>query len=497
MNYRYLLYHTNQNIETIKEAYDNGIRPIHLSYVSWIVRLTQNEYGKTFNEKLYNSIFIDVNRKCLECGTDTKFYERNFIRGYAQFCGCSCRAKYNKSFKNAYLNDEISSKTKNSIKMAYLNKSEDDKNIIKSKIRKTIEEKYSPGELGNIISRNIIGEEKYNLLSYEFLYDEYVLKKKGIIIIANEVGVSDTVIYSALRRHNIEKRIGKNSTQIENFIEEWLKLNEINYIKNDRKSLKEFEIDFYCPEYNIGIELCGLYWHSIDNKLLSGSRTDKNYHQNKFLLAKSKNIKLITIFEDEILNKPDIVKNRLLYQFKKNLNKIYARKCKLLDIDKETAKLFLQKYHIQSSKTGSINKGLYFENDLVAVATFNSPRYNKEYNLELLRFCTKNCAVVGGLSKIMKNLNCNKIISYSCNRWGNGVGYSKSGFVDLGITPVSYYYFKPTENNKRYHRTQFQKHKISNETNKHLTEFQIMKENGYMKIYDCGNTKWEYNNENR
>ena len=159
--------------------------------------------------------------------------------------------------------------------------------------------------------------------------------------------------------------------------------------------------------------------------------------------------------------------------------------------------MFLQKYHIQSSKTGSINKGLYFENALVAVATFNSPRYNKEYNLELLRFCTKNCAVVGGLSKIMKNLNYNKIISYSCNRWGNGVGYSKSGFVDLGITPVSYYYFKPTENNKRYHRTQFQKHKISNETNKHLTEFQIMKENGYMRIYDCGNTKWEYNNEHR
>lgn len=487
---------TMENSEaTIIDAYNNGMRTYQLSRVPWIVDMVNSYYGNSFNEKLYNLIFKSSNRNCLHCNIATKFYEKNFIRGYGKFCSSSCSAKFNEAHKNSFSNDKIRINRNNKIKQSFSIKSENDKKKIIEKRLNTLKKNYHPGEIGNILSRKFLGDEKYDKLNnYEFLVDEYLNKKKGIITIAEENGVSDTAIYNVLKKFNIEKRKGKNSTEIENIIEMWLNDNDIIFIKNDRNVLKKYELDFYCPDFNIAIELCGLYWHSIDNRHLSDSRINKKYHQNKFLLCKDKNIKLFTIFEDEIVNNFDIVKNRLQYAFNKNNNKIYARKCSLKEISKLDAKIFLKKYHSQSSKTGSINIGLYHENVLVTVATLNKPRYNSNYDLELLRFCTKNCVVIGGLSKIMKSIKGKSILSYSCNRWGNGSGYEKAGFKNIGITPPSYYYFKPSDNNKRYHRTQFQKHKIITEENKNMTEIEIMKSNGYMRIYDCGNTKWEYNN---
>lgn len=61
---------------------------------------------------------------------------------------------------------------------------------------------------------------------------------------------------------------------------------------------------------------------------------------------------------------------------------------------------------------------------------------------------------------------------------------------------TSYIYFK---NNKIYNRLQFQKHKLSKvlenyDPNK--TEFENMNANKYLRIYDCGTIKVEWNAEN-
>lgn len=484
--------HNKNNI--ISEV-KSGIKIYLLKNIPWIVDLVDNHYGNTFNEKLYNLVFKPENHSCLNCGVNTKFYEKNFIRGYAKFCGYSCRAKFNECYKNAYLTDDIKIKRKKTYSSTISSRTNEEKNNIYLKIKNTIQTRYSNNEIGIKHSKSLLGEEKYNILmNRDFLYKEYIINKRGLTNISKDVEVDAGTIKRFLIKNNIDIRISKSQSYIETFIENWLITNNIKYIKNDRNYIHPYEIDFLCLDYNIGIELCGLYWHSIDNKNLSDSRLNKKYHQNKFIMANNKNIKLLTIFEDEINSKSNIVENRLMYAFNKNINKIYARKCFIKNIDKIVAKSFLKDYHIQSSKTGSINVGLIEKstNNLVAVATFNKPRYNKEYDLELLRFCTKNCAVVGGLSKIMNIFNKEKIISYSCNRWGNGSGYEKAGFTKIGITPPSYFYFNPKDQSKRYHRTQFQKHKISNENNIHLTEIEIMKNMGYMRIFDCGNTKWEY-----
>ena len=48
--------------------------------------------------------------------------------------------------------------------------------------------------------------------------------------------------------------------------------------------------------------------------------------------------------------------------------------------------------------------GLIHEGELVQIMTFGKPRYNKNYQWELLRLCTNSdYNVLGGASKLFKN----------------------------------------------------------------------------------------------
>lgn len=60
-----------------------------------------------------------------------------------------------------------------------------------------------------------------------------------------------------------------------------------------RNIIPPFEIDIYCPEYKIGIEFNGDYWHSDRFR-------DKDYHQTKSLMAREQGVFLFHIFENEM-----------------------------------------------------------------------------------------------------------------------------------------------------------------------------------------------------
>lgn len=89
-----------------------------------------------------------------------------------------------------------------------------------------------------------------------------------------------------------------------------------NYIKNDYSILKNKELDFYIPEYNLAIECNGSYWHSTKFK-------DKWYHLNKTIKCLEKGIKLIQIFEDEWYNNKDKWINIINSYILKNKPKLF------------------------------------------------------------------------------------------------------------------------------------------------------------------------------
>jgi hypothetical protein len=246
----------------------------------------------------------------------------------------------------------------------------------------------------------------------------------------------------------------------------------------------------------LGIEFNGLYWHSDIYK-------DKNYHLDKTKLANSKGYRLIHIFEDEWINKEDIVKSIINNKLNIIDKKIYARNCEIREVKPKESSIFLEKNHIQGKINSFIKLGLYYNNELVSLMTFGKLRKSlgsnsKDGDFEMYRFCNKlNYSIVGGASKLFKyfinNFGVNKIVSYSDNRYFDGSLYEKLGFIYNGETKPSYWYAK---NINRYHRFKFRKDvlvKDGYDPNK--TEKEIMKERGYNRIYDCGNKKWVFINK--
>lgn len=111
------------------------------------------------------------------------------------------------------------------------------------------------------------------------------------ITIANKTYITDItkiVDYCAVnhyRNNNIEQHILDSITQVYS--------GEI--LTHTRKIISPLELDFYIPELQLAIEYNGTYWHSIEVGL------DSNYHLNKSLLCREKEIRLIHIYGFENL----------------------------------------------------------------------------------------------------------------------------------------------------------------------------------------------------
>ena len=274
------------------------------------------------------------------------------------------------------------------------------------------------------------------------------------------------------------------------------KIKTNNKILNNKKIIYPFELDIVLPDIELGIEYNGLMFHS-EGLLNEGKirNVDKNYHLNKLELCNLKGYDLFHIFEsDNIDIWISMINNRLGVN-----ERIYARKCIIKELKSTEIKDFLNNNHLQGFINSSINLGLYYNNELVSLMTFSKPRFNKNYEYELIRFCNKlNTSVIGSASKLfnyfIKNYNPKSIISYANRRFSNGSIYEKLGFKLLRKTEPNYFYFK-SGNIILMSRYQFQKHKLKDKLdiyNPELSESENMFNNGYRRIYDCGNLVYEY-----
>lgn len=263
---------------------------------------------------------------------------------------------------------------------------------------------------------------------------------------------------------------------------------ERNYIgsvlRNDRTIIAPFELDIVIPDKKIAIEYCGLYWHNEE-------RVGKRYHYDKMVRCIKAGYHLITIFEDEWIHKPNVVKNRLLYKLGIITNSVYARKTTVHEIKSNVARDFINKYHIQGYVNASIRYGLYLDSELVAVMTFSKSNASKgsSEGYELSRFCTvDNTIVVGGASKLFKHFitleSPEVVFTYSDLRWNTGAVYSSIGFTFDSFTGINYWY---VDGNHRKHRYGFKKQPFEDRM---LTERELRKAQGLHRIYDCGNHKF-------
>jgi len=455
--------------------------------------------------------------KCLVCGMNTSFITLG--QGYLKYCSQSCAAGSNESqnkIRITCLNKYgVSHHSKSlEVKEKKIRTFQDhygcDYNLqsvdVKRCIRKTNLRKYgveNPSQSYYIKSKFSESHKKsfFNTLllstrlkfkcTPNFTIDDYqgVDYKYSWTCTKCQTVFEDTLINGHIPRClNCYPHLNGIS-HLEKEVVDFIKSLEIDFIENDRKILNGKELDIYIPSHNLAVEFNGIYWHSE-----LGGHKDKDYHLNKTLECQKKGIQLIHIFEDEWIDKQEIIKSIITAKLGKITNRIFARKCQLKEVPNQEARLFLFDNHLQGPINGT-HIGLYFENELVSLLSYGKSRFNKNYNYEILRFCNKlSTSTIGGLSKLLKHANLESVITYADLRYGTGDSYLKCGFKYKCQSPPSYYYLK---DNQRISRLNFQKHLLEDKLDIfdiNLTEWQNMQLNNYDRIWDCGTISYRWDN---
>lgn len=210
---------------------------------------------------------------------------------------------------------------------------------------------------------------------------------------------------------------------------------------------------------------------------------DKNYHLQKTRKANELEYQCIHIFDWDDRDK--------IISLVKDKEKIYARKCEVKEISKQEANQFLEENHLQGKTNGNlINISLIYKNQIVGIMTFGKPRYNKNYDWELLRLCFKQgIEVVGGSKKMWKRRPKGSIISYCDISKFDGKVYEKLGFKLLRTNPPSFMWVNIRDLRifTEAEIIKFGPDKLLN-TNygKGTSNEKIMINEGFVKVYNCG-----------
>ena len=293
-----------------------------------------------------------------------------------------------------------------------------------------------------------------------------------------------------------------NISTFQNEIYEYIKSiigNAVDIKLNDRTILSPKELDIVIPSMNIAFECNGILWHSE----LFGHK-NKTYHLNKTSGCMSRGYKLIHILDSEWRTKQNIVKSVIMSQLNKSSHIVYGRKCSVKEISSRICVDFLNENHLQGTDHSSIKIGLFDEtNTLVAAMTFLKSRFDKKIQYEMGRFCNKmGYQIMGGASKLfsyfLKTYSPSSIVSYNDRRYFDGQVYINLGFNFMGNTSPNGFYIIDNYQTLQ-NRICWQKHKLKNKLkifDPELSEWENMKNNGYDRIWDCGNGKWVFHSHN-
>ena len=216
----------------------------------------------------------------------------------------------------------------------------------------------------------------------------------------------------------------------------------------------------------------------------------QDYHLSKSLLAEEAGYHCIHVFDwddqDKIIN---LLKDRPT---------VYARKCEIRKIDKQEEADFLNAHHLQGYSKSIVALGLFYNDSLVSVMTFCKPRYNRNYQWELLRYCS-SYNVIGGAEKLfshfIKEHSPESIVSYCDVAKFKGDVYSKLGFTLKRKNKPSIHWFNIktgqhiTDN---FLRQRGFDQLFGTNYGKGTSNKELMIEAGFVEVYDAGQNTYTW-----
>lgn len=326
-----------------------------------------------------------------------------------------------------------------------------------------------------------------------WLHTQHTELEKSLTKIAEELGIAQSTVGLYFKKYNVDV-LSHSSSQGERDIAAYIRsIYSGTVLTNVRDVIRPLELDVYLPDLKIAFEYNGIFWHG------EKQGKDRTYHLNKLQRCAEEGIRLIQITDAEWLTKQEIVQSRIS-SIVHNNSTIYARKTTIRQLSARESSVFFRETHIQGTAGQAICYGLVYEGEIVAAMSFGKARYTNGVDWELIRYANKlYTSVVGGASKLfshfIKTHDAKSIVTYSDKRWNTGRLYKNLGFTFVHAAAPNYYYFRPIDTTKLYHRSQFQKHKLANKLEMFdpiLTEWENMKLNGYDRIWDCGNDVYVY-----
>lgn len=252
--------------------------------------------------------------------------------------------------------------------------------------------------------------------------------------------------------------------------------------------------------YDLLIEDRKLLIKYVDPRFMSEEFTGRNYLMT---LQNEANVLGYTIlFFDVFSLKEKFYQILEFVKYKCNISafKVYARQCTVKLAPNNEARDLYDKMHLQGFTTASYHVGLYYNNTLVSCMSFSKYRpgigKNRGDNAyELSRFATLG-NVVGAASKLLSHFKTvyrpKLIYSFSDNMYSTGEIYRTLGFIQENAIVKPSYKYSEMFNTELYHRFTFSKSKLTvfDNYDESKSESQIMKEAGYLRLYDAGKKTW-------
>lgn len=270
---------------------------------------------------------------------------------------------------------------------------------------------------------------------------------------------------------------------------EFAKLLEKNNIQFER----EFPLENSSFDFKVGdtlIEVNPYGTHNSTWGLFKKPGKDPKYHAGKTQLARKHNYRCIHVWDWD-----DREKILMMLQERKPL---YARKLSLQEISQTEANRFLKQFHMQGGSKGqTVCLGLYRDSELMEVMTFGKPRFNKNYEWELIRLCTRpGWFVVGGAERLFKTFlirnKPNSIVSYCDWSKFSGEVYTRIGFTlkNPGVPSRHWYNTKSgihvTDNGLRMKGFDKLFGSIYSYYGKGTPNDDLMRQHDFVEIYDAG-----------
>jgi len=246
-------------------------------------------------------------------------------------------------------------------------------------------------------------------------------------------------------------------------------------VKTDHRIFPESSknVDIFVPSLTLAIECNGSYHHSTGAKNYQSLPVElREAEVRREELWKSREckklgIRLITIVENEWLEKREVVERFLKANLRKSQT-IGARELTCVKIDRSDAKEFLEAWHLQGAGHHTNHVKYYAlkkESKIVSVMSFTDVHYRRTYETgggwEIVRYATSR-NILGGAKRLLSNFlrenTCTEIISFCDSRLFTGAVYERLGFTKVKEYPFDYMFLK---GKRLYHKAHFTKNRLN------------------------------------